>query len=112
MPAAVEVVCTAGEFEKRLRFTENATVTATYRWTGSGRTPGSRFTAELSVAGVCTIDASPGADRWIHGIETVAQSERGIERTRQGESTTIIWDLESHSQALGGEGLTVTVRPG
>ncbi len=111
-PGAVEVVCTAGDFEKRLRFTEDATVTVTYRWTGCGQTPTSRFTTELSFAGVCAIDASPGADRWTHEIETVAQSERGIERTRQGESTTIMWDIGLSGRALSGEGLAVTVRPG
>jgi len=110
-PAAVEVVCTAGAFEKRIQFEGDGVVRVTFRWTGSDDAPGTRFTTELSLSRQCTIDASPAADRWIHDIETVAQSERGIERTRQGESTTIIWDCDQVRQALRDDGLTVTLRP-
>ena len=37
------------------------------------------------------IDATPVAEVWRHPIETVAKSERGLDRTRQGESLTFRW---------------------
>ena len=37
------------------------------------------------------IDATPDAEVWRHPIETVAKSERGLDRTRQGESLTFRW---------------------
>jgi Alpha-amylase/4-alpha-glucanotransferase, C-terminal len=48
------------------------------------------FSTELSVAGQLAIEA-PGGDIWRHPIETVAKSERGLDRTRQGDSLTVRW---------------------
>jgi len=36
----------------------------------------------------------PAADIWTFPIETVAKSERGLDRTRQGESFTLRWPVE------------------
>ena len=56
-----------------------------------GVAPVDIFAAELSIAGQLAIDATPSADVWRHPIETVAKSERGLDRTRQGESLTFRW---------------------
>ena len=37
---------------------------------------------------------SPAADEWRFDIETVAKSERGLDRTRQGENVTLRWPVE------------------
>ena len=37
--------------------------------------------------------ASPEPDRWTFPVETVAKSERGLDRTCQGESVTLRWPL-------------------
>ena len=38
-------------------------------------------------------DSTPAADEWRFPIETVAKSERGLDRTRQGESVTPRWPV-------------------
>jgi hypothetical protein len=65
-------------------------VTVRYAW-DAGVAPDDVFTTELSAAGTLDLEPSPGADIWRHPIETVAKSERGLDRTRQGESLTLRW---------------------
>ena len=36
---------------------------------------------------------TPEADWWRHPVETLAKSERGLDRTRQGESITLRWPM-------------------
>ena len=48
------------------------------------------FTTELSLGHPLTIDA-PRATEWRYPIETVSQSESGLDRTNQGESITLGW---------------------
>ena len=91
---ALEIACAAGEqgtrLAKLIRFGEMGELTVRYAW-DPGVAPDDIFAAELSIAGQLAIDATPGADVWRHPIETVAKSERGLDRTRQGESFTFRW---------------------
>lgn len=52
------------------------------------------FTTELSLAKPLVIDA-PRAAEWRYPIETVAKSESGYDRTRQGESVTLAWPIHT-----------------
>jgi hypothetical protein len=58
------------------------------------------LTTELSVFGTLEPAAAPEAEVWRHPVETVAKSERGLDRTRQGESITLRWPV-----SLGAAGL-------
>ncbi len=107
-----EIVCVAQGLEKKFRFDGYGRVTVSYRWGGGGALAGDRFATELSLAHACTIVASPSAERWTYPIETVAQSERGIERTRQGDSITILWDVGTAGEVFRQGGVTVTLQPG
>jgi hypothetical protein len=107
-----EIVCTAQGLEKKFRFDREGGLTVSYRWNGGGAQARDRFTTELSLAHPCTIAASPAGERWTYPIETVAQSERGVERTRQGDSTTILWDVGAARSVFRQGGVTVSLRPG
>ncbi len=73
-------------------FRETGSIRAHYRW-DSARVPGgARFAVELSLAAPLRVDAPEALEVWRYDIETVGKSERGFERTRQGESVTPIFD--------------------
>jgi len=90
-PGAVEVGLAAPGLEKRLRFDEDGSVTATFAWTLGDST--CWVTTELSVAGSVRLESDAGGE-WRYPIETVAKSERGLERTVQGEAVVLGWPAE------------------
>ena len=69
-------------------------------WDEPAAAPDDLFSTELSIAGQLAIDATPDADVWRHPIETVAKSERGLDRTRQGESLTFRWPAHRGDASL------------
>lgn len=99
---AVEIVCTGSGLEKRLAFAEDGSFTISWSWDPAGYEEGARFASELSLFRPLTITPEPAATEWASPIETVAKSERGLDRTVQGESVTLLWDA-----ALGGASLAV-----
>jgi alpha-amylase len=94
----VEITCTVPEgrsrLEKRIWCDAEGHVAVTWRWEPSAAEPGDLFATELSVAGAVSVSPTPSADEWRFEIETVAKSERGLDRTRQGESITLRWPVE------------------
>jgi len=94
----VEIVCTVPEgrsrLEKRLWCDAEGNLAVSWRWDGAAAEPGDLFATELSVAAPVVLGAAPAADEWRFEIETVAKSERGLDRTRQGESITLRWPVE------------------
>ncbi|HEX6645351.1 MAG TPA: alpha-amylase/4-alpha-glucanotransferase domain-containing protein [Gemmatimonadales bacterium] len=91
-----------GSLEKRLTFTPAGVVTAEYRW--APREDESTFAVELSLFRPLPVAAEPAAETWRHPVETVAKSERGLDRTVQGESVTLRWpaNLGRARLVLGG----------
>lgn len=89
---AVEIACTGDALVKRIRFTEDASITVTWSWTGSAFDSGARFTSESSLFRPLELEAAPAATRWVAPVETVAKSEKGLDRTVQGESVTLLWN--------------------
>lgn len=89
---AVEIVCTGDALVKRIRFSEDGSITVTWSWDGSAFDPGTRFTSECSLFRPLELEATPGATRWVVPVETVAKSEKGLDRTIQGESVTLLWN--------------------
>ena len=55
---------------------------------------------ELSLAGPLQAVAEPVAELVTYPIETVAKSEKGFDRTRQGESLTFLWPASQGSAQL------------
>jgi alpha-amylase/4-alpha-glucanotransferase-like protein len=98
---AVEIVCTFGGIEgakpslvKRYRFAADGGLTVGYRWDRTLGEPADLFATELSLSTRVAARSDPPAELWSFPIETVAKSERGLDRTRQGESITFRWRLE------------------
>ena len=85
-------LCSGGgvRLAKLIRFGSDGELTVSYAW-DPGAAPEEVFTTELSLAAQLTLAPTPDADIWRHPIETVAKSERGLDRTRQGESVTLRW---------------------
>ena len=98
---AVEIVCTFAGVEggraslvKRYRFAADGSLTVSYRWDRTLGEPADVFATELSLSRPVAARSDPPAELWSFPIETVAKSERGLDRTRQGESVTYRWKLE------------------
>jgi hypothetical protein len=79
---------------KRLRFERDGAVTAQYEWGADAGAPGDLFAVELSLFRPLGIVTAPAAETWRHPVETIAKSERGLDRTVQGESVTLRWPVE------------------
>ena len=108
---AVEVIleAPAGDpwLEKRIRVAPDGTLAVAYRWDTRAFQHGGRFAPELSLAAPLDLDLDPPAALWRFAIETVAKSERGLERTVQGESVTPLWPV-----AAGAAHIALRLPPG
>lgn len=103
-PWAVEVLLSGTHgLEKVIRFAADGSVVVSYRWE-AGAVPGEAvFAPELSVSRPLTVRFAPEPERvWRYRIETVAKSEKGFDRTLQGEAITPLW-------RAGAEAATVSV---
>jgi 4-alpha-glucanotransferase len=92
---ALEIACATGEGRERLakliRFGSDGDVTVRYAWDSGASGPDDLFSTEISLARPLEPETTPAAEPWRFAIETVAKSERGLDRTRQGESLTLRW---------------------
>jgi hypothetical protein len=100
---AIEIVCSGDALEKRLRFEMDGVLTVSYRWDQSVGQPDDVFAPELSLFAPLELRTEPPAEIWTFPIETVAKSERGLDRTRQGDSITLRWPVH-----LGQAGIEVS----
>jgi hypothetical protein len=78
---------------KRYRFDRAGGLRVTYTWDPALGTPDDWFAPEISAASPLDFECDPAAELWRFPIETVAKSERGFDRTRQGESFTLRWPV-------------------
>jgi 4-alpha-glucanotransferase len=94
----IEVVCAEADgrsrLEKRIRLESDGRLMVRWTWDPAVAQAGDRFATELSLAAPVRIHCRPAAEEWRFPIETVAKSERGLDRTRQGESVTLLWPAE------------------
>jgi 4-alpha-glucanotransferase len=103
----IEIVCSfrssTGEtsLEKRLGFAADGSFRVSYRWDPSLGQRDDLFATELSLFAPLSLRTDPTADVWTFPIETVAKSERGLDRTRQGESVTLRWPVHLGSASVG-----------
>lgn len=77
---------------KVYRFTPAGLEAVELTWDASAG-DGLWFTTELSHTGGVACTTTPEAGVWTYPIETVAKSERGLERTRQGTATVLRWPV-------------------
>jgi alpha-amylase len=92
----IAIVCSfAGEaaLEKRIEFAGDGAIAVSYQWDLSIGLPDDWFAPELSIYAPLGIRTDPAAEVWTFPIETVAKSERGLDRTRQGDSLTLRWPV-------------------
>jgi alpha-amylase len=92
---SLEIACATGEgagrLAKLIRFGSDGEMTVRYAWDAGEAGPDDVFSTEISLAGPLEPETTPPAEPWRFDIETVAKSERGLDRTRQGESLTLRW---------------------
>jgi 4-alpha-glucanotransferase len=86
-------------FGKSLRFAPDGAVEVRYRW-DPVRAPAGFFVSELSLGHPAVVTAKPDSAPLVYPIETVAKSERGFDRTRQGECHTFCWPASEGQAAL------------
>jgi 4-alpha-glucanotransferase len=100
----IEIACTVeggrNRLEKRMRFGPDGWVRAEWIWDPAAADPDDVFATELSLAAPLGLQCLPAADEWRFEIETVAKSERGLDRTRQGESVTLRWPVRAGEASL------------
>ncbi|HEX2249343.1 MAG TPA: alpha-amylase/4-alpha-glucanotransferase domain-containing protein [Gemmatimonadales bacterium] len=89
----VVVTCASEGLTKRYTFSPDGALTVSYEWDTRVGQPGDRFSVELSLASPLEVSTEPAADIWTFPIETVAKSERGFDRTKQGDSMTLRWPV-------------------
>jgi alpha-amylase len=82
-----------GLIEKRLRFDQAGRLSLSYRWDPGAFPPDAFFAPEISLARELQLDCVPTPDLWVFAITTVAKSERGFDKTLQGESYTPRWPV-------------------
>jgi hypothetical protein len=97
---AVEIVCRGVGLEKRIRFTEDGSMTVSWMWDPSAFEIGARFASEISLFRPLEIEADSDPTRWVAPVETVAKSEKGLDRTVQGESVTLLWNASLGAASL------------
>jgi alpha-amylase len=101
---ALEIACATGEGGERLakliRFGSDGEVTVRYAWNPGAAAPDDLFSTEISLAGSLEAETAPPAEPWRFSIETVAKSERGLDRTRQGDSLTLRWPVRLGEAAV------------
>jgi hypothetical protein len=82
---------------KELRISPDGSIVISWHWTPSAAR---WFSSELSLAAPLQAVAEPMAELVTYPIETVAKSEKGFDRTRQGESLTFLWPASQGSAQL------------
>jgi alpha-amylase len=101
---ALEVICRLligrSEMVKRYRFDRAGGLRVTYTWDPGLAAPDDWFAPEISSASPLDFECEPAADLWRFPIETVAKSERGFDRTRQGESFTLRWPVAARKAVI------------
>jgi hypothetical protein len=82
---------------KELTFFPDGGVRANFLWDSAAFPADAWFTTEVSVSRPHILRTEPKAEVWDHPIETVAKSERGLDRTLQGTSYLVRWPIGSGS---------------
>jgi 4-alpha-glucanotransferase len=96
----IEITCSADGMTKHMTFSSDGGLTVGYEWDPGTGQPEDRFAVELSLAAPLELRTDPVAEVWTFPIETVAKSERGFDRTKQGDSVTLRWPVHLGSASV------------
>jgi hypothetical protein len=86
-------------FRKTYVFTPEGLIAVEWAWRPP-EAPDAWFATEISHQGPLGLRATPAAEIWEYPIETVAKSERGLERTAQGTATVLRWPAARGAAAV------------
>lgn len=78
---------------KTLQVAADGRLAVDYEWPTATDPEHAVFAVELSLFRPLALTGTPEPDRWKFPVETVAKSERGLDRTCQGESITLRWPV-------------------
>jgi hypothetical protein len=79
---------------KTIHVTPDGHLSVEYEWNGSDFREGEFFSTELSFSQVAPAVSSDAAGTiWWYPVETIAKSERGLDRTRQGMTALVRWPV-------------------
>jgi hypothetical protein len=88
-----------GSLVKELRIAPSGAIDVRFRW-ARGLTDAGWFSTEISLASPAAVVSEPAAQLVVYAIETVAKSEKGLDRTVQGECFTLMWNAETGHAAV------------
>ncbi|HYV95845.1 MAG TPA: alpha-amylase/4-alpha-glucanotransferase domain-containing protein [Gemmatimonadaceae bacterium] len=87
----IEMRDPASSFGKSVTFLDDGSIDVRWKWHIDALPEGALFMTELSVACPVMISAPDATRAFRYEIETVAMSERGLDRTRQGTAEVRCW---------------------
>lgn len=96
----------AGGLQKRLRFSADGAVEAHFSWHPGDFPADAVFSTELSLGAQAGLYTVPTADSWRFSVATYSKSERGFDRTVQGDAVLLRWPV-----AAGNASVKVTPSP-
>lgn len=94
---AIRLTAPDQSMSKELTFFPDGGVRANFSWDSAAFPADAWFTTEISVSRPHLLRTEPKAEVWQHPIETVAKSERGLDRTLQGTSYLVRWPMRAGS---------------
>jgi hypothetical protein len=89
-----------GRLTKTLTVSRDGSVQASFLWDPGLAPDGSWFTTELSLDREHSVTPSAGAEVWSYDIETIAKSERGLDRTKQGVCYVVRFPVSAGAGAV------------
>jgi hypothetical protein len=91
-PERVEVVLAWPDLTKRIIVAAGGALEVQWTWDPAAWPAEQRLTSEWSIFAPLVLD-SDSAERWDYDVETVAKSERGLDRTVQGQAVVFVWPV-------------------
>ena len=89
-PDQIEVVMAWPDLTKRITIEAGGGLRVEWNWDPAGWATDLRFTSEWSLFAPLEIEHD-AESRWSYPVETVAKSERGLDRTVQGQAVVLVW---------------------
>jgi alpha-amylase len=96
----VDLKARDASLSKRLQFHADGNVSASFSWDAARFPSDAWFTTEISVSRPVQLSTDEDAKIWEHPIETVAKSERGLDRTLQGTCYLVRWPASRGAAAV------------
>ena len=95
----VTSMTTTDGLTKTLRVSPDGGVIVEYQWDPTW-VPEGCFVSEISLGHPASVRSEPASRQIAYSIETLAKSERGFDRTRQGECLTFAWPAREGRASL------------